>query len=146
MITQELKQKIQTSSSFVKSLVESVMGSHPALPAPASKTTVTPLHKTWPKLKYSMWIEEVKQKFKKGDWICRRHHPSILNYCPTAYEILDIQEIHYEVQMDPIRHIPKALYIKMLGTSYPTWGSPDDFRLLTEDERKYANTKPNQTP
>lgn len=145
MITQELKQKSQ-SSSFVASLIQSIAGNQdkymPPAMLPAPKGSHTPLHKTWNKITYSRWIEQVKEKFKKGDWITLRKYPIIMNYCPLTYEIVDIQEIHYEALMDTQRDVPCSLYVRILGTTTPKWVYPDDFRLLTDNEKEYAYPNP----
>ena len=145
MITQELKQKSPTSS-FVKGLIDQVMGNDSKYMPPALITSPdakhTPLHKTWNKIAYARWIEQVKEKFKKGDWVTLKRYPIIMNYSPLAYEIVDIQEIHYEAIMDKERDIPCCIYAKILGTTTPKWMCPDDLRLLTDDEVLHAHPKP----
>jgi len=143
MITQEIKKQHQTSS-FVSRLLDGVLGNNPLghIPStPATKHRSHPkLNHTYTKVEYTRWIEEVKQKYKKGDFIAVRSSPIIMNMAPTCvYVVEDIQELHYEAEMDIMTKTPKALYVQILGTSYPTWRCPEDFRPLAESEKPYVN-------
>jgi hypothetical protein len=92
------------------------------------------LSSIWTKHSYSLWIEQVKEKFKVGDYITHRRNPIVPNWCPLAYKIIEIGEIRHLVPFDTARNLPKALTVVLVGSTVPTHWVPDDTRHLTKDE------------
>jgi hypothetical protein len=118
------------------------------LPAPLPTRTLEDL--TWGKLVYSRWIETVKQSFKIGDKVTLRMLPNVIGHEPFTYIVEYIQELHYDAEIDPVRKIPKALGLRVLGDRFSRgstliWRCPDDMRQLTEEEKKYDNNTTAQT-
>lgn len=107
----------------------------PSLQPKAPEPVIPNLQETWSKLRYAYWIESVKLRFKKGDWVVFKDKRSKLDY-----EILDIQEMHLFAKIDATRNIPKAI---LLGRKdcFPFWVTPDEIELLTADNAYISDTK-----
>lgn len=142
MITKELTKTIAPPTSISERIVNLLP--YRRQEVHTVETKVQPLFSTWPKLAYAHWIEQVKEKFKKGDFVCDRKIPSVLGRSPLPYYIVDIEEIHLHATMDMDRKIPKAIAVAIVGTSTPTWRVPDDLRHLTEDEISSGNLRANK--
>lgn len=90
---------------------------------------------SWTKHSYALWIEQVKEKFKIGQYVTHRKNAISPGWCPLPYKVVGIEEMHRFVTMDIERNLPKALMVCLVGTTTPAYWVPDDARHLTEDEK-----------
>lgn len=141
MIVKELTRTTQLTSigSHLREKVENIFKDHkPSFPVPVvsnpSNKTIAKLDRTWGKIQYSRWIETVKQTFKKGDYVTYKRFPNVLGHCPLPYYVVDIEEMHFYAELDKERDVPKALAVALVGSSTPTYKTPDELRKLTSDE------------
>jgi hypothetical protein len=94
----------------------------------------------WPKVKYAMWIEDVKKVFKEGDWITANTAPIKSGECPPFYGlVMHINELNYNApleKLDAVKNIwePRALLaVSMHGVQMQLM--PGLWRPLTEEEK-----------
>jgi hypothetical protein len=90
------------------------------------------------KQKYSAWLKEVGQFFRKGDYVTLRMFPPIENRLdPPPYYIIDeIVEMRMMVKWDLQHHEPKAICLKQGPHALPgyQYACPAALRQLTKHE------------
>jgi hypothetical protein len=95
------------------------------------------------KLKYTAWIEEVKQHLKLGDLVTWAYSPIMHNSAPlTILRICGIQEIHYLSSYDNDVDEHRAIsVIDHTAHDIRRDIAPKKLRRLTESELKHANIR-----
>jgi hypothetical protein len=99
--------------------------------------TVKPRHHTWPKERYTPWMEWVKQNFPVGTLCTYADIAPKDTSAPVCYRVLAHNELWYDAEWDPAIEQPKGLCVA--GVTYggnPAWScAPSRMRILTETEK-----------
>jgi hypothetical protein len=93
----------------------------------------------WTKVEFITWFENnVRGKFKQGDLITWKHTPELPNVVPYIFDIVYINELHYNVDMDKLTNEPCVLHCKSTSKAI-SYRCPAEMRLLTEKELALVN-------
>lgn len=98
------------------------------------------------KIQYAQWLNAiVYPTFKKHALVTFKTIPIVLNSVPRVFFVtLDIQEMHYWVQMDKETLEPKAVGIALPGHTIPCYYPPSVLRPLVQSEVEAIDKLRNQ--
>lgn len=99
---------------------------------------------TWTKLQYAVWIEKMKESFKRDDLVTLNQIPVTPNIVPMYYTLSYIEENHNTVKYDLDIQQPIAFVIKTQENKF-LHKCPAVLRKLTTQEIALVNLS-NQRP
>lgn len=103
----------------------------------------------WPKEKYTVWIEGIKEVYKRGGLVTFTSCRIKENGLPVYYAVTDICEIWYTATYDEGIYQPKALYLQYEGAEgrvkHGWWCAPSRLRPLTTEELALVNLQDRPT-
>jgi hypothetical protein len=99
------------------------------------------------KQQYAEWLNQfVYPSFKKNMLVTFKTIPIVLNEVPKVFFlVLDIQQMHYWVQMDKETREPKVVGIALPGNTVPCYYPPSVMRPLVPSEVEAIDKLRNQT-
>lgn len=98
------------------------------------------------KIGYSRWLDEmVHPYFHKGQWVTLKSHAYTIGEIPPfVLQVLDINELYYDVEMDFTSREPRAVFVKSLSGLLSTYYPPCKLRPLNTEEVKLLDKLRNQ--
>lgn len=90
------------------------------------------------KIGYSRWLDEMVHKFfKRGDYLTLKSVPYKIGELPSfVLQLVEINELYYDVEMDLTSREPRALYVRSMSGFVTAWYPPCKLRILNSEEVK----------
>ena len=129
MLTHSIRPK-----SFLDKTIEHFRGATggPASPK-SSHTPVQVVDLPWTKLRFTVWLEGIKQAFKEGDLVTLRQIPYIPHKIPFYWRITYINELFHDVKYDSTMKEPICITVRTENNIFMT-KCPGGLRKFTEEE------------
>lgn len=104
---------------------------------------------SWDKLRYTTWVELVKEQFKEGDMVTYAPIQPKAGAIPLVMYVSYIHEVVHQVKMDHVLQQPKAIVTKTIRDHDKVVNfsdlAPSQLRHLTTEEKDLVvlkDTKP----
>lgn len=144
MLTHKIK-----APGLVKRLVDTVFNGVNLDPTPRTPVPVTSVSRLLPDMRYDkqkfiQFVEKTRESFKIGDLVTYASQPEVRGLIPvSAFRVVYIQELWYDVQYDYACGEPKLLMLRNINyeATHDMHQAPCRLRQLTNEEKSLVDLR-----